>query len=87
MPIVKKTNQAEIEIWRKEKFAGCIQTNLSISGVDEDFDGSAMYADFNYPGSGNLPHLFYLRIEKIDRSLECYRYVVCDVVIVTFIDI
>ena len=41
----------DFEIWRKEYFSDCNQASSSTCGSDEDNDGSAIDANFNYPGS------------------------------------
>lgn len=51
----KDTSLIDFEIWRKEMFGagGCSSTATTGCGADEDGDGSAMDANFNYPGSGS----------------------------------
>lgn len=46
----------DFEIWRKEFFDHCNEIEMTKCGTNDDGIGSAMDADFNYPGSGNLPN-------------------------------
>ncbi len=49
----KTVTLADFEIWRKEYLAQCSQANPTGCQTDDDGDGSAMDANFDYPGSGS----------------------------------
>lgn len=60
----------DFNIWRGESFNGCSQSNLAGCGAEEDGDTtSPMDADFNYPGSGNLPEQTTAVVDIIDFNI------------------
>ncbi|MBP9668084.1 hypothetical protein KBD87_04780, partial [Candidatus Saccharibacteria bacterium] len=53
-PQGKYVNLLDYAIWYSEFIKGCSSTNLTACGTDQDGDGNAMDANFNYPGTSYI---------------------------------
>lgn len=53
-PQGKYVNLLDYAIWYSEFIKGCSSTNLAACGTDQDGDGNAMDANFNYPGTSYI---------------------------------
>lgn len=68
----KRITIIDFEIWRSEYFGRCgfsDQTSCGTGNIDSDGDGAAMDANFNYPGSGNLPDQIIPVVDLIDYNI------------------